>query len=72
MVGGQEFDVAGLSASEFISLAWYTGNCPFVALAGVSIARFSSIGYIFINKRSWHSDRLRDLERAPQSGFPSL
>src|SRR5262245_62574695 len=31
MVGGQEFDVAELSASEFISLMG-RGDCPFVAL----------------------------------------
>ena len=35
MVGGQEFDVAELSASEFISLMG-RGDCPFVSLARLS------------------------------------
>ena len=50
MVGGQEFDVAELSASEFISLHG-AGNCPFVALP-VFPSRVFRHGYIFINKRS--------------------
>jgi 4,5-dihydroxyphthalate decarboxylase len=50
MVGGQEFDVAELSASEFISLTG-RGNCPFVALP-VFPSRVFRHGYIFINTRS--------------------
>jgi CheY-like chemotaxis protein len=50
MVGGQEFDVAELSASEFISLHG-TGKSPFVALP-VFPSRVFRHGYIFINKRS--------------------
>ena len=50
MVGGQEFDVAELSASEFISLHG-TGNSPFLALP-VFPSRVFRHGYIFINKRS--------------------
>jgi 4,5-dihydroxyphthalate decarboxylase len=49
MVGGQEFDVAELSASEFISLMG-RGNCPFVALP-VFPSRVFRHGYIFINTR---------------------
>jgi 4,5-dihydroxyphthalate decarboxylase len=49
MVGGQEFDVAELSASEFISLA-ARGNCPFVALP-VFPSRVFRHGYIFVNSR---------------------
>ena len=49
MVGGQEFDVAELSASEFISLAG-RGDCPFVALP-VFPSRVFRHGYIFINTR---------------------
>jgi 4,5-dihydroxyphthalate decarboxylase len=50
MVGGQEFDVAELSASEFISLNG-AGNCPFVALP-VFPSRVFRHGYIFINTRA--------------------
>jgi 4,5-dihydroxyphthalate decarboxylase len=50
MVGGQEFDIAELSASEFISLAG-RGDCPFVALP-VFPSRVFRHGYIFVNKRS--------------------
>src|SRR6266508_6522270 len=49
MVGGREFDVAELSASEFISLVG-RGNCPFVALP-VFPSRVFRHGYIFINTR---------------------
>ena len=49
MVGGQEFDVAELSASEFISLA-ARGNCPLVALP-VFPSRVFRHGYIFVNTR---------------------
>ena len=49
MVGGQEFDVAELSASEFISLRG-RGDCPFVALP-VFPSRVFRHGYIFINTR---------------------
>ena len=50
MVGGHEFDVAELSASEFISLMG-RGDCPFVALP-VFPSRVFRHGYIFINTRS--------------------
>ncbi|MCC6891087.1 MAG: ABC transporter substrate-binding protein [Hyphomicrobiales bacterium] len=50
MVGGQEFDVAELSASEFVSLAG-SGRNPFVALP-VFPSRVFRHGYIFINRRS--------------------
>jgi 4,5-dihydroxyphthalate decarboxylase len=50
MVGGQEFDVAELSASEFISLNG-KGDCPFVALP-VFPSRVFRHGYVFINERS--------------------
>jgi 4,5-dihydroxyphthalate decarboxylase len=50
MVGGQEFDVAELSASEFISLAG-SGNNPFVALP-VFPSRVFRHGYVFVNRRS--------------------
>jgi 4,5-dihydroxyphthalate decarboxylase len=50
MVGGQEFDIAELSAAEFISLAG-AGNCPFVALP-VFPSRVFRHGYIFINTRA--------------------
>src|SRR5258708_15601656 len=50
MVGRQEFDVAELSASEFISLTG-RGDCPFVALP-VFPSRVFRHGYIFINTRS--------------------
>ena len=49
VVGGQEFDVAELSASEFISLMG-RGDCPFVALP-VFPSRVFRHGYIFINTR---------------------
>jgi 4,5-dihydroxyphthalate decarboxylase len=47
MVGRQEFDVAELSASEFISLTG-RGDCPFVALP-VFPSRVFRHGYIFVN-----------------------
>src|SRR5947208_32752 len=50
MVGGHEFDVAELSASEFISL-YGKGDCPFVALP-VFPSRVFRHGYVFVNKRS--------------------
>src|ERR1700758_4371479 len=50
MVGGREFDVSELSASEYISLVG-RGDCPFVALP-VFPSRVFRHGYIFINKRS--------------------
>jgi 4,5-dihydroxyphthalate decarboxylase len=50
MVGGHEFDVAELSASEFISLHG-KGDCPFVALP-VFPSRVFRHGYVFVNKRS--------------------
>jgi 4,5-dihydroxyphthalate decarboxylase len=50
MVGGQEFDVAELSASEFISLTG-KGDCRFVAIP-VFPSRVFRHGYIFINTRS--------------------
>ncbi len=50
MVGGQEFDVAELSASEFVSLTG-RGDCPFVALP-VFPSRVFRHGYIFVNARS--------------------
>src|SRR5262249_44310769 len=49
MVGGREFDVAELSASEFISLMG-RGDCPFVALP-VFPSRVFRHGCIFINSR---------------------
>ena len=49
MVGGQEFDVAELSASEFISLTG-RGDCPFVALP-VFPSRVFRHGHIFVNTR---------------------
>jgi 4,5-dihydroxyphthalate decarboxylase len=49
MVGANEFDVAELSASEFISLKG-RGDCPFVALP-VFPSRVFRHGYIFINTR---------------------
>jgi 4,5-dihydroxyphthalate decarboxylase len=49
MVGGQEFDVAELSASEFVSLEG-TGKNPFVALP-VFPSRVFRHGYIFVNVR---------------------
>jgi 4,5-dihydroxyphthalate decarboxylase len=49
MVGGREFDVAELSASEFVSLT-DRGDCPFVALP-VFPSRVFRHGYIFINTR---------------------
>jgi 4,5-dihydroxyphthalate decarboxylase len=50
MVGGNEFDVAELSASEYISLAG-AGERPFVALP-VFPSRVFRHGYIFINTRA--------------------
>jgi 4,5-dihydroxyphthalate decarboxylase len=50
MVGGREFDVAELSASEFISLMG-RGNCPFVALP-VFPSRVFRHGYVFVNTRA--------------------
>jgi 4,5-dihydroxyphthalate decarboxylase len=50
MVGGQEFDVAELSASEFISLAG-GGDRRFVALP-VFPSRVFRHGYVFINTRA--------------------
>ena len=50
MVGGQEFDVAELSASEYVSLAG-TGNNPFVALP-VFPSRVFRHGYVFVNARA--------------------
>src|SRR5260370_36161882 len=50
MVGGQEFDGAELSASEFISLN-AKGDCPFVALP-VFPSRVFRHGYVFVNERS--------------------
>ncbi len=50
MVGGQEFDVSELSASEFIAHVG-RGNSPFVAIP-VFPSRVFRHGYIFINKRS--------------------
>jgi 4,5-dihydroxyphthalate decarboxylase len=50
MVGGREFDVAELSASEFVSL-FGRGDCPFVALP-VFPSRVFRHGYIFINARA--------------------
>src|SRR5215472_15035375 len=49
VVGGHEFDVAELWASEFISLMG-RGDCPFVALP-VFPSRVFRHGYIFINTR---------------------
>lgn len=50
MVGGQEFDIAELSASEFISLAG-GGDRRFVALP-VFPSRVFRHGYVFINTRA--------------------
>jgi 4,5-dihydroxyphthalate decarboxylase len=50
MVGGREFDVAELSASEYTSLHG-AGDCPFVAIP-VFPSRVFRHGYIFINTRS--------------------
>jgi 4,5-dihydroxyphthalate decarboxylase len=50
MVGGQEFDISELSASEFISLKG-SGDCPFVALP-VFPSRVFRHGYVFYNTRS--------------------
>jgi len=50
MVGRQEFDVAELSASEFISMTG-RGDCPFVALP-VFPSRVFRHGYIFVNARA--------------------
>jgi ABC-type nitrate/sulfonate/bicarbonate transport system substrate-binding protein len=58
MVGGHEFDIAELSASEFISLMG-RGDCPFVALP-VFPSRVFRHGYIFVNTRRVRAPR--DLE----------
>jgi 4,5-dihydroxyphthalate decarboxylase len=50
MVGGREFDVAELSASEYTSLHG-AGDCPFVAIP-VFPSRVFRHGYIFVNARS--------------------
>src|SRR5436853_6739414 len=50
MVGGQEFDIAELSASEFISLAG-KGDRRFVALP-VFPSRVFRHGYVFVNTRA--------------------
>jgi 4,5-dihydroxyphthalate decarboxylase len=50
MVGAREFDLAELSASEFISLMG-RGDCPFVALP-VFPSRVFRHGYIFVNTRA--------------------
>lgn len=50
MVGGQEFDIAELSASEFVSLAG-AGDSPFVALP-VFPSRVFRHGNMFINARA--------------------
>jgi 4,5-dihydroxyphthalate decarboxylase len=50
MVGDRAFDVAELSASEFISLTG-RGDCPFVALP-VFPSRVFRHGYIFVNTRA--------------------
>ena len=60
MVGAREFDVAELSASEFISLTG-RGDCPFVALP-VFPSRVFRHGYIFVNTRAGIRDP-KDLER---------
>jgi 4,5-dihydroxyphthalate decarboxylase len=50
MVGGQEFDIAELSASEFISLAG-TDDQRFVAIP-VFPSRVFRHGYVFVNRRA--------------------
>jgi len=50
MVGGEEFDVSELSASEYISLAGH-GDQRFVAIP-VFPSRVFRHGYIFVNKRA--------------------
>jgi 4,5-dihydroxyphthalate decarboxylase len=50
MVGAREFDIAELSASEYISLMG-RGDCPFVALP-VFPSRVFRHGYIFVNTRA--------------------
>jgi 4,5-dihydroxyphthalate decarboxylase len=50
MVGGQEFDIAELSASEFISLRG-AGDRRFVALP-VFPSRVFRHGYVFVNRRA--------------------
>jgi 4,5-dihydroxyphthalate decarboxylase len=50
MVGGREFDVAELSASEYISL-FGAGDCPFAAIP-VFPSRVFRHGYIFVNTRA--------------------
>src|SRR5260370_21599241 len=49
MVGGREFDVAELSASEYTSLHG-AGNSPFIAIP-VFPSRVFRHGYIFVNTR---------------------
>jgi 4,5-dihydroxyphthalate decarboxylase len=66
MVGGREFDVSELSASEFISLAG-VGDCPFVAIP-VFPSRVFRHGYIFVNRRSGIRNP-KDLEGA-RVGLP--
>ena len=67
MVGGQEFDVAELSASEFISLNG-SGDCPFVALP-VFPSRVFRHGYVFVNTRA--ASARRRTSRASASAFRS-
>ena len=50
MGGGQEFDIAEMSASEFVSRAG-TGDSPFVAIP-VFPSRVFRHSYIFVNTRS--------------------
>jgi len=50
MVGGREFDVSELSASEFISMMG-RGDCPFVAIP-VFPSRVFRHGFIFVNTRA--------------------
>jgi 4,5-dihydroxyphthalate decarboxylase len=50
MMGGREFDVAELSASEYTSLHG-AGICPFVAIP-VFPSRVFRHGYVFVNTRS--------------------
>ena len=70
MVGGQEFDVAELSASEFISLIG-RGDCPFVALP-VFPSRVFRYGYIFINTRRGIRTRRRCCGPFTSSKTPAL
>src|SRR6476619_2801828 len=66
MVGGQEFDVAELSSSEFISLMG-RGDCPFVALP-VFPSRVFRHGYIFVTTRA--AIRTRQELAGKRSGAP--